>query len=203
MDYIFNQIGSYLAYPFNLSAYYINNVMSTVATYVDSAINLLGSIAGGGIAVAGLLAGALSGLAFGILLSIQLFWTNQPLTFPMTLAFNAALYAACCEMNSVNQIHRLLHADNNRQNKTKNRPEINVINVADDEVIGVEAALNTGLGSRPGAIARDDEKTPLIKKINTSWFRSGGHGGTPTDKIHPKEDNDRDLSKKSGFPKRI
>ncbi|GEM_PF-1152755 len=173
---LFNNMGYCLAYPFNLAAFAINETFSTLASFIDNAVNLISSIVGGAIAVGGLVAGSLAGLVFGALLSIQLLWTDKPLTMPMTFAFSAALYSLCCEMDSVSEMHRLLNADSKPENITKEQPKISVTNVIDDKVIDVAASLSIGLGLKPGKPS-DDENRPLKEKITSFWYRSGGHNG--------------------------
>jgi alpha/beta superfamily hydrolase len=181
---LFNNIGYSLAYPFNLAAFAINETFSTIASFLDNAVNLISSIVGGAIAIGGLVAGSLAGLVFGALLSIQLLWTEKPLTMPMTPAFSAALYSSCCEMDSVSEMHRLLNADNKPENIRKKQPKISVTNVIDDEVIDVAASLSIGLGLKPGKPS-DDENRPLKEKITSFWYRSGGHNGDLVGLIDP------------------
>lgn len=181
---LFNNIGYCLAYPFNLAAFAINETFSTIASFIENTVNLISSIVGGAIAVGGLVAGSLAGLIFGALLSIQLLWTDKPLTMPMTPAFRAALYSSCCEMDSVSEMHRLLNADNKPENITKEQPKISVTNVIDDEVIDVAASLSIGLGLKPGKPS-DDENRPLKEKVTSFWYRSGGHNGELKDLIDP------------------
>ena len=181
---LFNNIGYCLAYPFNLAAFAINETFSTLASFLDNAVNLISSIVGGAIAIGGLVAGSLAGLVFGALLSIQLLWTEKPLTMPMTPAFSAALYSSCCEMDSVSEMHRLLNADNEPENRTKEQPKISVTNVIDDQVIDVAASLSIGLGLKPWKPS-DDENRPLKEKITSFWYRSGGHNGDLVDLIDP------------------
>ena len=173
---LFNNIGYYLASPFHLTAFAINKTFSTMASLIDNAVNLIGSIVGGAIAITGLVAGSIAGLIFGLLLSIQLLWTDKPITMPMTPAFSAALHSSCCEIDSVKEMHRLLKAGNQVENETKEQPKISVINVVDDEVINVDASLSMGLGFKPKK-QLDDENRPLKEKINFFWYRRGGHGG--------------------------
>ncbi len=180
---LFNTIGYFLFYQFNLVATAINKIFSTIATFIDNTVYLISSIVGGAIAVGGLVAGSLAGLIFGALLSIQLLWTDKPLTMPMTPAFRVALYSSCCEMDSVNEMHRLLNADNKPENITKEQPEISVTNVIDDQVIDVAASLNIGLGLEPGK-PLDDENRPL-KKVTSFWYRNGGHVGKVYNPIDP------------------
>lgn len=184
---LFNHMSNYLVYPFNLTAFAINEIFSTMSSLIDNAVNLIGSMVGVGIAIDGLLSGMMAGLVFGALLSVQLLWTETPFTLPMTPAFSALLYSACCEMDSVNEMYRLLNADGNPQNREKVQPKISVINVIDDEVIDVSASLNTGLGLKPGQYS-EDENRRLKEKITSFWYRSGGHGGMLEDLI------DSDLS---------
>ena len=181
---LFNNVGYYLAYPFNLAAFAINETFSTMASFIDNAVNLMGSIIGGIIAVSGLVAGGLAGLVFGALLSIQLLWTEKPLTMAMTPAFSAALYSSCCEMDSVSEMHRLLNADNKPKNRTKEQPKISVTNAIDDEVINLAASLSIGLGLNPGKPS-DDKNRPLKEKITSFWYRSGGHTGELDELIDP------------------
>ncbi len=174
-------IGYCLAYPFNLLGFAINEPFSTIASFIDNAVNLIGSIVGGVIAIGGLMAGGLVGLVFGAFLSIQLLWTEEPFLMPMTPAFSAGLYSSCCEMDSVNEMHRLLNIDDKHSYKIK--PYISVINVLDDEVIDVDASLSVGLGLRHTKQS-DNEHQPLKEKITSFWYREGGHGGELTYKIN-------------------
>lgn len=181
-----NNIGYFFAFPFHLAAFAINDTLSTTAHLIDTAINLVGSILGGAIAIGGLLAGTLVSIPLGLLLSIQLLWTRHPLTMPMTLAFSAALYSSCCEMDSVSEMHRLLNADYKAENRIQEQPKISVTNVIDDEVIDVAASLNMGLGFRPRKTS-DDENRPLKRNITSFWYRHGGHNGTLSALIDPNE----------------
>jgi hypothetical protein len=181
---LFNNIGYCLAYPFNLAAFAINETFSTIASFLDNAVNLISSIVGGAIAIGGLVAGSLAGLVFDALLSIQLLWNEKPLTMPMTPAFSAALYSSCCEMDSVSEMHRLLNADHKPENITKEQPNISVTNVLDDEVIAVPASLSIGLGFDPEKQS-DDKNRPLKEKITSFWYRLGGHNGPKCDPISP------------------
>jgi len=167
----------------------IGVVLATLATptikpYIEDTFNVLGSVVGGILAIAGLVVGVLAGLALGALLSVQYLWTDEALIVPITCAFSAVLYSTCCEMDSVDAMDHILKADNKLENCTKKQPTINVINTVDDEVIEVEASLNVGLGFRPGQASQDDETQPLQPKINSFWFEKGGHGGEPHDPIH-------------------
>lgn len=172
---LFNNIGYYLSYPFNLTAFAINEIFSTMASFIDNAVNLIGSIVGGVIAVVGLVGGSVAGLIFGALFSIQLLWTDKPSMMPMTPAFSAAFYSLCCEMNSVSEMHRLLNVDNKPENSTTEQPKISVTNVLNDEMINVAASLSIGLGLNPGKAS--DENRPLKEKITSFWYLYGGHNG--------------------------
>ena len=123
---LFDNMADYLAYGFHVTAFAINETISTIASFIDHAVNWIGCIVGGTIAIGGLVAGGLAGLLVGMLLSIQLLWTEKPLTMPMTPAFSAVLYSSCCEMDSVSQMHRLLNADSQPQNREKTQPKISV-----------------------------------------------------------------------------
>ena len=184
----FNGVGEYLAWPFNLTAFAINKTISILASFIDRVINLLGSIAGGLSALSGLVVGSLSGLVFGMLLSLQLLWTDKPLTMPLTPVFSAALNSACCEMDSVDEMYRLLAADNKPENREKEQAKISVINTLNDEIIDVAASLNTGLGFEPGGIPRDDENKQLKQKVSSFWYRDGGHMGEVSKPVHPHDD---------------
>lgn len=173
---LFYNIGCFLVYSFNLASFATSEVFSIMSSFLDNAVNLIGSIVGGVIAISGLVSGSILGLVLGALLSIQLFWTEKPLTMPMTPAFSAALYSLCCEMDSVSEIHRLLKADIKPANRAKIQSKISVTNVIDDEVIDVNASLSMGLGLKPGKPS-DDESRPLKGKIASFWYRSGGHCG--------------------------
>ncbi len=181
---LFNNIGYCLAYPFNLTAFAINQIGSIIALFIDNAVNGIGSILGGIMAIGGLVVGSLVGLVCGALLSIQLLWTDEPLSMPLTFAFSAALYALCCEMDSVNEMHRLLKADNKPENAEKEQPKISVTNVINDEVIDVAASLNIGLGLKPGKPSNDNIQ-PLKEKISSFWYRDGGHCGELKEPIDP------------------
>ncbi len=181
---LFSNTGYCVAYPFNLAAFAINETCSTMASFIDNAVNLISSIVGGAIAVGGLVAGSLAGGILGVLLLIQLLWTDRPRTIPMTPAFSAALYSSCCEMDSVSEIHRLLNADNKPENRLKEQPKISVTNVIDDQVIDVAASLSIGLGLKPGKPS-DNENRPLKDKITSFWYRRGGHNGDLDDLIDP------------------
>ena len=184
-----NNIGYYLSFPFNLAAVTINEIILKIASFVDSAINLIGSHVGAVVAISGLVVGGLAGLVFGMLLSVQLFWTDKPLLMPMTFAFSSVLYSSCCEMDSVNEVYRLLAADNNSENNEKEQPKISVANTVDDEVIDVVASLNVGLGFKPGEKHNDHKNRFLKEKITSFWYRVGGHGGTPAQLIKPEEND--------------
>ncbi|MFT4058074.1 MAG: hypothetical protein QM652_00840 [Legionella sp.] len=181
---LFNNIGYCLAYPFNLAAFAINEIFSAMASFIDNAVNLISSIAGSAIAIGGLVAGSLAGLILGALFSIQLLWTENPLTMPITPAFSAVLYSLCCEMDSVAEMSRLLNADNKPANRTKEQPNISVTNVIDDGVIDVAASLSIGLGLKPGKPS-DDKNRALKEKITSFWYRKGGHIGQLTELIDP------------------
>lgn len=188
-DYIrvlFTNFGYYLAYPFNVSALVINESFSIMASFIDTAINLMVSFVGGGFSIGGIVAGGLTGLILGTLLSIQLLWTNTPLTMPMVHAFSAVLYSSCCDMDSVSEMHRLLNADNKPENITKEQATICVTNTIDDKVIDVAASLSIGLGLKPGKQS-EDENRPLKEKITSFWYRKGGHNGGLYDLIDPNQ----------------
>ena len=87
-------------------------------------------------------------------------------------------------MDSVSEMHRLLNADNEPENRTKEQPKISVTNVIDDQVIDVAASLSIGLGLKPWKPS-DDENRPLKEKITSFWYRSGGHNGDLVDLIDP------------------
>lgn len=177
-------IADCLAYSFNLTAYTINALCSVIASFIADAVNLLGSIVGGAMAIGGLVGGSVAGLVFGALLSIQLLWTEKPLTMPMVPSFSAALYSSCCEMDSVSEMHRLLKADNKLEHRTIKPAKISVTNVIDDEVIDVAASLNIGLGLKPGKQS-EEEHPPLKEKITSFWYRRGGHNDRLDELIDP------------------
>lgn len=174
----FNNMAYYLAYVVYLVAFAINESFAALALLVDSIINLLSSIAGGVIAIMGLVAGSLMGLIFGALLSIQLLWTDTPLIIPMTPAFSVLLHSSCCEMDSVTEIHHLLNISPKSENRTKGQAQIRVSNVVDDPMIDVEASLNVGIGFNPRKLS-DDENRPLKEKVTSFWYLTGGHTGRP------------------------
>ena len=151
----------------------INTICSSLALYSQMTVNCIAIITGILVAIGGLIAGVLVGLVFGALLSIQLLWTEQPLTMPMTPAFSALLYSLCCEMDSVSAMQRLLKADS----RTEHPAKISVTNVLDDEVIDTAASLNMGLGLKPGK-QPENENQPLKAKVSSFWYRSGGHNGS-------------------------
>lgn len=181
---LFDNIGYSLAVPFHWTAFAINKTFSTMASFINNAVNLVGSIVGGVIALVGLVAGTIAGLVFGMLLSIQLLWTDKPLMIPMTPAFSAALHSSCCEIDTVREMHRLLNAGNPVENGKKEPPKISVINVIDDELINIDVSLSMGLGFKPGK-QLDDENRPLKKKIHFFWYRRGGHEGILNELIAP------------------
>lgn len=143
---------------------------AAIAPYIDTTINILGSIIGASIALAGLIIGAAVGCALGTLLALQYLWTDEPVTLPMAPAFSALLNAACCEMDSVHAIHHL-----------NPNASIEVINSMDDEIIHVPASLNVGLGFEPGKAPREDENSALKQNIHSLWYKHGGHNYTPSD----------------------
>jgi len=189
----FNLVGEYLTYPFHLTAYAINEIISTIASIINSTVNLVGSIGGGLIAASGLIAGGLTGVVLGAFLSLQLLWTDKPLIVPLTFAFGAALYSACCEMDSVSEIKRLVVADEKCGNEAV---RIEVINTVDDEIIQVDASLNTGLGFKPGKVPSDDVNKSLKRRVTSFWYGSGGHMGPLSDPVIPMYD---DVDKDSGL----
>lgn len=156
----------------------------TIKPYIENSFNALGSFTGALLAVAGLIVGVLAGLVLGTLLSVQYFWTDEPLTAPITSAFSALLNATCCEMDSVDAMQCILKADSKLENDAKKQPNICVINTLDDEVIPVEASLNVGLGFKPGQAPLDNETQALKPKITSFWYLRGGHTDEPQDPIH-------------------
>jgi hypothetical protein len=181
---LFSNVGYCLAYSFELIGFAVNEAFSVMASLLNSAFNMLGSFVGGAIAVVGLVAGAIAGLVLGTLLSMQLLWTEKPFTMPMKSAFYAALSSACCEMDSVREIERLLQADNKPNNRAKKQPSISVTNVMDDEIIGINASLSAGLGLKPDQQS-EPENQRLKEKITSFWYRHGGHNGALYDPVEP------------------
>ena len=173
-QYLFNIINYYLSYLFYGIAFVINQTCLILALFIDKSINVLASLVGALIAISGFVAGTLTGLILGAILSFQLLWTNNPLTLPVTAAFSAVLYSSCCEMDSVNEIHQMFKADNNPENITNKQAKLSVINVLNDPIIRVGASLGIGLGFKPWQ-TDDDENNPLKEKISSFWYRGGKH----------------------------
>lgn len=124
-----------------------------------------------------------------MLLSVQLLWTNESLLMPMAFAFSAVLSSSCCEMDSVNEVHQLLSADSKFEHQGAEQPKISVTNTVDDEVIDVTASLNVGLGFKPGKKFSNDNNKSLKEKVTSFWYRAGGHGGQPKERILSGEED--------------
>lgn len=165
---------SYAAeYPFAWLGFMLNETTQLSARTIYYFVNVLASVAGGAIGITGALAGSLMGLVIGALSSLQLLVTNNPYLTPTEFAFRAVLISACCEMDSVDQMRRLVANANQEQNFI-------IINSQDDEVIRVDAALSTGLGIKPVSTKVPvEENTPLTSAANRSvfWYTKGGHAG--------------------------
>lgn len=163
----FNFIGEFLELRFYLISLEIGLIVKGISWLMDNMMNLILSIAGGTIAFAGALAGAIVGLFVGAILSLQNLWTEKPYTIPLALALKAVLRSTCCEIDSVDEMHRLLNADQKPENNGKTKPNITVINTKDDQVIPVEASLNKEL------FPRKDSLSTL--PIQSFWYRTGDH----------------------------
>ena len=173
----FDDLGESLSYAVNYASSIVHECIATIAWLVETGVNLLSSIIGGGIATMGAVAGTMLGLVVGGFLSLQLVWTDQPVAVPMTPAFGAVLFSSCCEMNSVHAIGKILKEDMKAKHANKPEPQIEVINTMDDNIIWPEASLNTGLGFKPGVIPAVNERQRLFNRITSFWYRFGGHGG--------------------------
>jgi pimeloyl-ACP methyl ester carboxylesterase len=184
----FDRMGESLSYGANFISQGIYEAIATIAWVIDCSVNFIGSLAGGAIALAGFLGGCLLGLITGAVLSLQLCWTDKPVTMPMSPAFSAGLYSSCCELNSVNAIRDIVAIDTLPKHQDKAPAEIQVINTLDDEVIRVNASLNKGLNFKPGVVPNNEERQPLRNKVTSFWYRNGGHGGHASNPIHPGED---------------
>lgn len=175
---LFYNIGYYLAHSLDVTACEIYEVFSSLAIFMDKAINLFGSVVGGVVALSGLLIGAFAGLIAGMLLCIPLLWSGQAASMPMTPFFYAAVYSLCCPMNSLKEM-RLLCAKNPELESLDN-PQITVINTMDDKVILVGASLLSGLKFAPDEASNVEEKSaePSTRSlINCIWYQRGGHQG--------------------------
>lgn len=169
-------------YPFHMLAFLTNKMTSILAFLFLDFTHFIIAMLGLSIALSMGLLGAILGCLVGSILSCQLLWTNEPWTMPITWAFSAALNSACCEMNSVIEIERLLKKDGDAK--------ISIRNVLDDEIINVGASLLMGLGLEPGR-QPGNEKQPLKEKITSFWYDIGGHFERPEDIITSNEENDQ------------
>ena len=165
-------------YPFHMLAFLINEMTSILAFLFLDFTHFIIAMLGLSIALSTGLLGTVLGCLIGLMLSFQLLWTNKPWNMPMTWAFSAALNSACCEMNSVIEIERLLKKDGDAK--------ISLRNVLDDEIIKVGASLLMGLGLKPG-------KQPLKEKIKSFWYSIGGHSERPCGMVDANELFDDDL----------
>lgn len=170
----FNAIAYGVNYPFAAVAYFINEAMQSIALGFYMMTNGLSTMLGGIISFVGALVGSMVGAILGAVASLQLLFTNRPYLMPMTFAFSAALVSSCCEMNSVNQMQRLLATIKRK----KTDPTINVINTLDDSVIRKSASLSTGLGISPNYKKKErqaETKPMLNSKRNIFWYKEGDH----------------------------
>ena len=158
----------------------LGHLLAGSMTAITESVNCIASIIGGIIAVVGFVVGGLLGAIAGLLLSTQLLWTNEPLIPPIHLAFRAILHSFCFEIDSVTQLHRLLDSHDKPENKTQEKPNITVINTLNDEIIPVQAALNTGLGFN-----HEKNQAPgSLKSVASFWYARGGHSEALESPIH-------------------
>lgn len=150
----------------------LGHLLAGSMTAITESVNVIASIVGGIIAVVGFVVGSLLGTIAGLLLSLQLLWTNEPFIPPVHLAFRAILHTFCFEMDSVTQLQQLFHAHNKPENKTQEKPKVTVVNTVNDEIIDVQAALNTGLGFKH---EKNQNAATLKEKITSFWYSKGGH----------------------------
>lgn len=171
----FSNVGNNVFCLFSYLAININTLFLNTALFFDKYLNLISSIISGIISLCGLLAGILVGSLFGSIFSLQLFFTKNPYSMPMKFAFSAALYSACCEMDSIGQINRLLNLDKSKS--ANESPMIKVINTVDDPIIDISASLNNGLGVNPTKKSKNNNQF-LLSKINSIWYSKGEHSDT-------------------------
>lgn len=172
---LFYNVSHYVNSLFQLLTKIIQKSFSIAASFTAGFVNLAASLIGGVIAVSGLILGAVTGTTLGILLSIQLLWTNKPLTLSVIPAFRGLLYTFRFEMDSVSELKKLL-----AENVDKEKAEITIINTVDDEVIDHSVALNTGLGLKP---ENNHHSSPLKEKVTSFWYNKGGHRGKLDDPL--------------------
>ena len=144
----------------------LNTLFNAATQYLNTCIDVVASTIGSVVALAGFIVGALTGLVLGAILSLQLLFTDNPINFSLKQPTRMLLNTTTGEMDSVDNVQRIL--------SFKKHGKVKVINSKEDEVIRTEAALNTGLGFTTNS-TRTLNKQSVNNPVTSLWYSKGGH----------------------------
>jgi hypothetical protein len=159
---------------FMFFAKFLNTLFNAEAQYLNTCFDVVASTIGSVVALAGFILGALTGLFLGTFLSLQHLFTKNPCKISLKKPTRMLLNTTTGEMDSVNNVQRIL--------SFKQHGKIKIINSKEDEVIRVEAALNTGLNFTTNP-KRTINKQSVNNPVASLWYNKGSHIDTlqPTD----------------------
>ncbi len=155
-----------------LPASLLNEMFNTFASYLDKGIDLIASTVGALTTLVSFMAGVVIGAAVGVLLSLQLLVTNEPINMPLDFAASALLNTTTGEMNSTRNVQHILGF--------KRHGHISILNSKEDEIICPKAALNTGLGLLDNT-ERTLPKQGFGGNLLSMWSNNGHHNASIED----------------------
>ncbi len=149
-----------------LPAKLLNELFSGLANIINTCVNYVASTVG---ALVGLVSGLTTGLigaVLGSFLSLQLLYTDKPVSVPLDFAARCFLNTTTGEMNSTRNIQYILDQEKHGHIEIKHSKR--------DEVIYPKASLNSGLGLSDDR-NRPERKGGFGKNFLSMWAKEGEH----------------------------